>query len=122
MAILTLALGIGANTAIFSVVHALLLKPLPYKDSDRLVRLVVTTPAVQSPGGPQRSGRVSVAELLEIRAHSRTLTHAAFTAGPAFMTLVGHGEAARLQGLRVSPSVFDTLGEQARRRAYLRCR
>ena len=114
VAILTLSLGIGANTAIFSVVHSLLIKPLPYKNSGQLVRLVVSTPAAQSPTGrPQRSGGVSVAELLEIRSHSRTLSHAAFTAGPAFMTLIGRGEAARLQGMRVSPGVFDTLGEQA---------
>ena len=114
VAILTLALGIGANTAIFSVVHALLLKPLPYENSGQLVRLVVTTPVAQAPAGPaQRSGRVSVPELVEIRSHSRMLSHAAFTGGPAFMTLLGHGEAARLQGMRVSPGVFDTLGARA---------
>ena len=114
VAILTLALGIGANTAIFSVVHSLLLKPLPYKDSDRLVRLVATVPAAQSPTAqPQRSGRISVAELVELRSRSRLLTQSAFTGGPVFMTLRGRGESSRLQGQRVSPGVFATLGEQA---------
>ena len=114
VAILTLALGIGANTAIFSVVYSLLLKPLPYKDSSQLVRLIATSAVAQSPNGRlQRSGGVSVAELLEIRSHSRTLSQVAFTAGPAFMTLIGRGEAARLQGMRVSPGIFDTLGAHA---------
>src|SRR5262245_28523532 len=48
VALLTLAIGIGSTTAIFSVVHALFLKPLPYPDSDRLVRLVV----IQQSGPP----------------------------------------------------------------------
>ena len=113
VAILTLALGIGANAAIFSVVHALLLEPLPYKDSNQLVHLVAMTPAQSPAGQPRRFGGVNVAEILEIRSHSRTLSHAAFTAGPAFMTLIGRGDAARLQGMRVSPGVFETLGEQA---------
>jgi predicted permease len=111
VAVVTLALGIGATTAVFSVVHALLLKPLPYKDSERLVRasIVSTSPA----GQPQRSGRITAAEVNDLRANSRTITSPSFTVGPVFMTLIGRGEAARLQGLRVAPGLFTMLGVPA---------
>ena len=108
--VLTLALGIGANTAIFSVVNALLLTPLPYKDPDRLVRLVENVPADESPNGQAvRVSGVHQREFLEWREQSRTLSHMAIYS-PVAMTLSGRGEAVRLNGRRVSPALFAMLG------------
>ena len=108
--ILTLALGIGANTALFSVVNALLLTPLPYKDPDRLVRLVENVPAEESPNGQAlRASAVHQGEFLEWREQSRTLSHMAIYS-PVAMTLSGRGEAVRLNGRRVSPALFAMLG------------
>src|SRR6187549_2907649 len=74
--VLTIALGIGANTAIFSVLDAVLLHPLPFKDADRLVRLYENVPASESPNRrPLRLGGIRAAEFLALRAQARTLSH-----------------------------------------------
>src|SRR5215813_10318597 len=117
VALLTLVIGIGSPTAIFSVVHALLLKPLPYPDSDRLVRLVVTQPpgppgppGQSSTGGPQRfPGGVNVQELPVLRSRMRSVSSIGVY-NLAGMTMTGDGEASRLVGLQISASIWQATG------------
>src|SRR5262249_6954812 len=75
----TLAIGIGANTAIFTVVYALLLKPLPFRDADRLIYVHDTYPAVAN-------ASVSLAKFLALRDGNRSLTSLAATA-PGSLTM-----------------------------------
>ncbi|MGH9330250.1 MAG: ABC transporter permease [Vicinamibacterales bacterium] len=111
VAVLTLALGIGANTAIFSVLNSVLLRPLPYEDGDRLVGLYFHQPAEESPTGAPRRLRVdlSVPQLIELRQRTRAISHAG-ALNLSFMTMTGGGETTRLEGARVSPAVFQMLG------------
>src|SRR3954469_6257330 len=99
--ILTLALGIGGNTAVFSVVDQLLLRPLPYPDGDQLVMVE------ESSRG--RAADVSPANWLDCRRDSRAFR--AFAAWqPTFFTLIGTGEPKRANAQMVSAEFFPTLG------------
>jgi putative ABC transport system permease protein len=107
IAVITLALGIGANTAIFSVVNGVLLRPLPYEQSDRFVRLMMTARSA-SAGVPQRQPvRLTWAELTELRANVRSLSHV----GTATGTLMNmRGRDPRLQAAIVSAELLPILG------------
>ena len=106
VAVLTLALGIGANTAIFSVVNTVLLRSQPYRDADRMVRVVVSTP--ETVGGVPRRGflRLSAAELDQLRLNARSLSHV----GRSDWDLLNlRGRDPRLQGTIVSAEFFRLL-------------
>ncbi len=105
VAVLTLALGIGANSAIFSFVDGVLLKPLPYLDPDRLV-LVWEKP----PGGGINV--ISALNFLDWRDQNDVFSHIAATTGGS-VTLTGVGEPRRIPGARVSAAYFDTFGVRA---------
>ena len=97
IAILTLALGIGANTAIFSLVSGILLQPLPYRHPEQLVSVTGTYP---------KGGFVAMREQI------RTMDVAAYVEGYEF-NLTGLGEPIRLTGTPVSAELFSVLGAEA---------
>jgi hypothetical protein len=105
--VLTLALGIGANTAIFSVVNAVLLRSLPYKDPDRLVILRYNY-AQQSKGFDYPSVP-EVTDFLEWREQAKAFEQIA-AYQPYTADLTGRGEAERLAAGYVSTNLFATLG------------
>ncbi len=105
VAVLTLALGIGANTAIFSVVNAVMLRPLPYPHSDRLVWITEYIPILKAriTGG---------ADYVDWKEQNKTLEQITAFDESASFNLTGRGTPARVQGARVSASFFPTLGVQ----------
>lgn len=106
VAVLTLALGIGANTAIFSVVNALLLEPLPYGNADRLVRLYETFPL---PGGTRGQGSVSVPNFRDWREQTRSFENlAAYSVGSS--NLQGVDQPERLSSLAATANLFSLVG------------
>ena len=107
--VLVLALGIGPNTAIFSVVNTLLLTPPPYPDPDSIVRIVQMRPGLDV--GPQRVASISTDEFQEWRASTQLLEHMAVYA-PNTITLMGQEEPVRLNGASVSPALFPLLRVQ----------
>ncbi|MGI8742279.1 MAG: ABC transporter permease [Bryobacteraceae bacterium] len=104
VAVLILGLGIGANTAIFSVVNSVLLKPLPYLQGDRLVIL-----HQQAAKAGVNDMRFSVQEINEYRERNRTLSGLVEYHGMQF-TLLGHGDARRVRAGVVSAGFFNLFG------------
>jgi predicted permease len=104
VAILGLALGIGANVALFSVVNSVLLRPLPYHEPDRLVRLSSTN----EENNLTRVG-FSYPRYLEVQQRQEVFSHLALSAGNAF-TLTGRGDPEQLIGLQASAALLPALG------------
>jgi putative ABC transport system permease protein len=104
-AVLTLALGIGANTAIFSVVNAVLLRPLPFKDATRLVLIFATAK------DGNRTDVATYPDFADWRNQNRSFSDMAAYANRSMTIGIGD-ESVLAQGKRVTPNTFDVLGVQ----------
>jgi putative ABC transport system permease protein len=103
LSVLTLTLGVGANTAIFSVVEAVLLNQLPYRDPDRLVVLG------EADQGEKRPGTIGYTTAYDWRRMSHSFTGMSLYRGFSG-AMTERGEAELLNGMRVNYDFFDTLG------------
>ena len=111
-ALLTLALGIGATAAIFSVVRTVMLEPLPYRDPERIVTVWET-----NRGGTTRNV-IAPANFVAWRERTRTLDHLGMV-GPTGLVIMINGQPLEVAGMSVSADVFTALGVQpALGRAY----
>jgi hypothetical protein len=102
VAILTLALGIGANTALFSVVNGVLLKPLPYPHPEQLVWLAESKPNFDT-------GSISFPNFRDWQKDNRSFSGMAISRGGSF-NLTGQGEAEQLRGQFITSDLFTVLG------------
>jgi putative ABC transport system permease protein len=106
VAVVALALGIGANTAIFSVVNAILLRPLAFKEPERLVTVAHAYPKLNL------MAPVSPPGFVDYRDRGQVFESATVSSGAGF-NLTDQGEAERIQGRQVTASFFPTLGVEA---------
>jgi putative ABC transport system permease protein len=107
VAVLSLAIGIGANSAIFSVTNALLLRPLPYKNANRLVILWSRSPGLNVP-----QDWFSPGQYLDVKTQNTVFDETAITIGASF-NITGRGTPEHIDGARVSSSFFSLLGVNA---------
>src|SRR5215510_3301361 len=107
VAVLSLAIGFGANSAIFSVINALLLRPLAYQEPDRLAILWQ-----RSPGLNVAQDWFSPGQYLDVKAENQVFEQVAVTIGASF-NLTGQGGPEHVDGARVSSSLFPLLGAKA---------
>jgi hypothetical protein len=104
VAVLGLALGIGANVALFSVVNSVLLRPLPYHEPDRLVRLSSTNDQTNL-----TRGRFSYSRYLDVQQRQQVFSELALSADNLF-TLTGRGDPEQLLALHASAAFLPALG------------
>jgi putative ABC transport system permease protein len=109
VAIFVMALGIGANTAIFSVVHAVLLEPLPFPDADRLVQVWHVPPQTSFPGMTRFA--VSAANFLDWQKQNNVFDQMALY-GAAGYDITGAGKPESIVAGTVSSNFFSVLGVQ----------
>jgi predicted permease len=103
IALATIALGIAANTAIFSIVNGVLLKPLPFPDESRVLTVSTTTP-------DERQGNHSAGDFMDLRQNNRTLEAIAGVREDVMAMATKPGEPLQVEGSWVTSEFFDVLG------------